>query len=157
MRYRFNIVDLITINALVAFGLTVFIAPREIRETFLSVANPVLSLALIVLSIATFKAVTQRGTRRVFWIGFAACGLGYLIPAISLWHSFPTSDLLVRLLVFGWFGERMSSAAVLRSHASDWYESYLQFSHSCVSICLAMLGGTVARYIFIRRQQRKQD
>ena len=39
MRYRFNIVDLITINALVAFGLTVFIAPREIRETFLSVAK----------------------------------------------------------------------------------------------------------------------
>ena len=38
MRYRFNIVDLITLNALVALGLTVLIGPREIRETFLSVA-----------------------------------------------------------------------------------------------------------------------
>ena len=72
MRLRFSLRQLLAFVAFVAVGCGGLIRPT----VFL--ASLIFTATLVVLLAAVLAAVGRKGTARVFWIGFAIAGSGYL-------------------------------------------------------------------------------
>jgi len=72
MRVRFSLRQLMGFVAFVAVGCGGLIRPS------VALASLIFTMTLVVLLVAILGAVGRKGSARVFWIGFAIAGSGYL-------------------------------------------------------------------------------
>jgi hypothetical protein len=90
---RVSIAGLMVFVALVALGFLALRFPSHL------VLNVVFSAMLAVLAASVVLAVTRRGARRAFWVGFATFGGTYVVLGFGPWFSNVTNPMLVTTTV----------------------------------------------------------
>ena len=72
MRFRFSLRELLGFTALAALGCGGLLHPSEYADSF------AFTFTVIALFVAVLGAIAKRGSARMFWLGFAVAGWGYL-------------------------------------------------------------------------------
>ena len=75
MRFRFSLRELLGFTALAALGCGGLLHPSEYADSF------AFTFTVIALFVAVLGAIAKRGSARMFWLGFAVAGWGYLWAA----------------------------------------------------------------------------
>jgi hypothetical protein len=162
----------LAILALAAVGLLALRWPSRLA------ANALYSASLTSLTAALIAIIYRRGRERAFWIGFAVCGLAYLVLT-----TFPILDTHVGVhlltttgldLLYPSLAHRPPQATAIQfSPWSDWAdphlnfdrryvgsvvlvasESFMRIGHSVIGLTLALLGGFAARSLYDRDRSR---
>lgn len=102
MRLQFSLRELLAVMAVAALGCGALLHPSDLAESF------TFTFTIAFLFVAVLGAIAKRGSARMFWLGAAVAGWGYLWvahwadeenPALPPWALQSTGPLLTTKLL----------------------------------------------------------
>ncbi len=174
---RFSIAGLMGVVLLAAVGLA---ALRNSSETW---AGVMLLLTCGVLALAIVGVICRAESERAWWLGFALFGWGYLALVFWSWNNdgsprLPTTvwlDMLAAKLHLptdgmGGMGGGMRSTGIVplgviwgtfggfggNATGTGTYGAYAQVGHCLWALLFAVLGGSLARFLFASPASRSE-
>jgi hypothetical protein len=136
-RIRFSIAGLMFAVAMSA------LLVAALRSASAAWAGAMLMLSCGVLGLAIVGALCRRGSERVWWLGFAVFGCGYLVLAFWSEHNFENLPTVSAIFVIGSkYFSNTQQGAWMTGASLHW--SFTQIVHCLWAILAAILGGALA-------------
>ena len=141
-RIRFSIAGLMFAVAMSA------VLVAALRSGSPAWAGAMLMLSCGILGLAIVGAICRRGGERVWWVGFAVFGCGYLALAFWSEHNFENLPTVSAIFVIGsgYFPDGQLPGAWNPDGSMHW--SFTQIVHCLWAILAAILGGALAGVLF---------
>ena len=149
-RIRFSIAGL-----MVAIAVT-SLAMFALRSASAVWAGAMLLLVSGVLGLAIVGALCRGGTERVWWLGFALFGCGYL--GLGLWSENNFGRVATTTLL-EYLSSKLDATVQLnvRSRAGDLTWAFFQVYHCLLCLLAAVLGGVLARCLFADSEHHREQ
>jgi hypothetical protein len=122
-------------------------------------SGELITIALVVLSVSTLRAIFQRRRGRAFWLGFVLFGWGYLALSQGCWTDQPIVEHLPTTWLIDALFDRLNSpprfwhddfGESIRKRQKD-AERFRLAGNSIVSLLLALIGGVGVSCLFSSR------
>lgn len=157
VRFRFSLGGLCALVLACGVGLAAAKSPTE------PWVNGAFSGALLVLGIAVLGALFRQGPARVYWIGFAILGWGYLFLAFGPWCDSKVAPLLITKTVCEKLHFEFSASLPERPFVRQipgtnlFMYGYQQIGHALTALLMGLLGGTLARWFAARPAEGSRE
>jgi hypothetical protein len=140
-RIRFSIAGLMFAVAMSA------LLVAALRSASAAWAGAMLMLSCGVLGLAIVGALCRRGSERVWWLGFAVFGCGYLVLAFWSERNFENLPTVSAIFVLGskYFPDTQPGAWTA---PAPLHWSFTQIVHCVWAMLIAILGGALAWVLF---------
>ena len=145
-----------SLRAVLGLVLSVAVACAALLNATELVATAVFNVTLLVLFAAIVRGLFCPDPGRVFWLGFAVFGWGYLL--VVHWH--PETTLVMQ---YGLYESPLATSQLLGfvyvalwpdaldRTALCWHpdpEDFMTVGHSLLALAFGLLGGLLARYFY---------